>query len=373
MAASRRPTLADVAREVGVSAKTVSRVLNEDGPASPETRKQVLAAVAKLGFQPNLMARNIRVGGPDTTIGLVIPDLANPFFGAVARSIEDTVRDRGLTLLMGSSADDPDRERALTDKFLARRVSALMVVPSVGADHSHLKTHRTTGLPVVFLDRPGVGLATDSVVSSNRVGAREGVAHLVAHGHRRIGFVGDLPVKLYTRRERLAGYREALQEAGLPADRALIANAHDRHAASAATAQLLALPDPPTALFAGNNIVALGIVGELARSKRKDVALVAFDDVELAGALDPALTVVAQDPEEIGRAAAATALARMDGDRTRSRTVTVPTRLIVRGSGELPLDDTTESCAKGRSSFPGPPSPARTSRSRLGSSPAARS
>lgn len=155
MAANRRPTLADVAREVGVSAKTVSRVLNEDGPASAQTREQVLAAVAKLGFQPNLMARNIRVGGPDTTIGLVIPDLANPFFGAVARAIEDTVRDRGLTLLMGSSADDPDRERALTDKFLARRVSILIVVPSVGADHSHLKSHRTAGLPVVFLDRPG--------------------------------------------------------------------------------------------------------------------------------------------------------------------------------------------------------------------------
>ncbi|MFG2577015.1 LacI family DNA-binding transcriptional regulator [Streptomyces sp. NPDC048481] len=336
MAANRRPTLADVAREVGVSAKTVSRVLNEDGPASARTREQVLAAVAKLGFQPNLMARNIRVGGPDTTIGLVIPDLANPFFGAVARSIEDTVRERGLTLLMGSSADEPDRERALTDKFLARRVSILLVVPSVGADHSHLKSHRTAGLPVVFLDRPGVGLATDSIVSSNRAGAHDGVAHLVAHGHRRIGFVGDLPPKLYTRRERLAGYRSALQAAGLPHDRALVTNAHDQRGAEAATARLLALADPPTALFAGNNIMALGIVAELARSGRKDVAVVAFDDIALAEALEPALTVVAQDPEELGTAAATIALARLDGDRSRARTVTVPTRLIVRGSGELP-------------------------------------
>ena len=336
MAASRRPTLADVAREVGVSAKTVSRVLNEDGPVSPATREQVLAAVAKLGFQPNLMARNIRVGGPDTTIGLVIPDLGNPFFGAVARSIEDTVRERGLTLLMGSSADDADRERALTDKFLARRVSILMVVPSVGADHSHLKSQRAAGLPVVFVDRPGVGLSTDSVVSSNRAGAQEGVAHLVAHGHRRIGFVGDLPVKLYTRRERFAGYRAALQEAGIPYDRSLVTSAHDQQAAATATAQLLDLADPPTALFAGNNMVALGIVAELSRSARKDVALVAFDDVPLAEALEPALTVVAQDPEEIGRTAAATALSRLDGDRSRARTVTVPTRLIIRGSGEHP-------------------------------------
>ncbi|MET8228212.1 LacI family DNA-binding transcriptional regulator [Streptomyces sp. NPDC005301] len=336
MAANRRPTLADVAREVGVSAKTVSRVLNEDGPASAKTREQVLAAVAKLGFQPNLMARNIRVGGPDTTIGLVIPDLGNPFFGAVARSIEDTVRDRGLTLLMGSSADDPDRERALTDKFLARRVSILMVVPSVGADHSHLKTHRTQGLPIIFLDRPGVGLSTDSVVTSNRAGAQDGVAHLIAHGHRRIGFVGDLPTKLYTRRERLTGYRAALQEAGLPYDRSLVTDAHDQHGASAATSRLLDLADPPTALFAGNNIVALGIVTELARNKRKDVAVVAFDDIELAEALEPALTVVAQNPEEIGRTAATTALARLDGDRSRARSITVPTRLIIRGSGEQP-------------------------------------
>ncbi|MER6127995.1 LacI family DNA-binding transcriptional regulator [Streptomyces sp. NPDC001795] len=342
MAANRRPTLADVAREVGVSAKTVSRVLNEDGPVSAQTREQVLTAVAKLGFQPNLMARNIRVGGPDTTIGLVIPDLGNPFFGAVARAIEDTVRERGLTLLMGSSTDDPDRERALTDKFLARRVSILMVVPSVGADHSHLKSHRAAGLPVVFLDRPGVGLSTDSIVSSNRAGAHEGVAHLIAHGHRRIGFVGDLPVRLYTRRERLAGYRAALQEAELPYDPSLVTNAHDQQGAAAATAQLLDLAAPPTALFAGNNMVALGIVAELARSERKDIAVVAFDDVPLAEALEPALTVVAQDPEEIGRAAAATALARLDGDRSRARTTTVPTRLIVRGSGEHPAPATQQ-------------------------------
>ncbi|MEU6912345.1 LacI family DNA-binding transcriptional regulator [Streptomyces olindensis] len=336
MAANRRPTLADVAREVGVSAKTVSRVLNEDGPVSAQTREQVLAAVAKLGFQPNLMARNMRVGGPDTTVGLVVPDLGNPFFAAVARGIEDGVRERGLMLLMGSSADDPDRERALTAEFLARRVSILIVVPSVGSHHSHLKAHRTAGLPIVFLDRPGAGLPTDSIVSSNRTGAQDGVTHLVAHGHRRIGFVGDLPVKLYTRRERLAGYRAALREADIPYDRSLVADAHDQQGAEAATSRLLELADPPTALFAGNNIMALGIVVELARSKRKDVAVVAFDDVSLAEALEPALTVVAQDPEEIGRSAAATALARLDGDRSRARTITVPTRLIVRGSGERP-------------------------------------
>ncbi|MFE0630421.1 LacI family DNA-binding transcriptional regulator [Streptomyces sp. NPDC058864] len=335
MTATRRPTLADVAREVGVSAKTVSRVLNEDGPSSPETRRRVLEAVAKLGFQPNLMARSMRVGGPDTTVGLVVPDLGNPFFGAVAGGIEDAVHGHGLTLLMGSSDDDPEREHALIRTFLARRVSVLMVAPAVGADHAHLKSHRAAGMPVVFLDRPGNGLTTDTVVSSNRAGTQEGVAHLIAGGHRRIGFIGDLPARLYTRRERLAGYRAALAGADLPHDRTLVADAHDPAGAAEATARLLALPDPPTALLSGNNVMTIGVMTELSRSGRKDVAVVAFDDVPMAGILEPALTVVAQNPSTMGELAGSTALERLEGDRTRARTILVGTRLVPRGSGEL--------------------------------------
>ncbi|WP_327365197.1 LacI family DNA-binding transcriptional regulator [Streptomyces sp. NBC_01217] len=336
MAASRRPTLADVAREVGVSAKTVSRVLNEDGPSSPETRRRVLDAVARLGFQPNLMARSIRVGGPDTTVGLVVPDLGNPFFGSVAGGIEEAVRDRGLTLLMGSSDDDPEREHALIRTFLARRVSVLMVAPAVGADHSHLKAHRAAGMPVVFLDRPGNGLTADTVVSSNRAGTQEGVAHLIARGHRRIGFIGDLPARLYTRRERIAGYRAALAEAGLPYDRTLVADAHDPAGAAEATARLLARADPPTALLSGNNVMTIGVMTEVSRSRRKDVAVVAFDDVPMAAILDPALTVIAQNPVAMGELAGVVAIERLEGDRSRARTIMVETRLVPRGSGELP-------------------------------------
>ncbi|WP_033223474.1 LacI family DNA-binding transcriptional regulator [Kitasatospora phosalacinea] len=336
MAAPRRTTLNDVAQEVGVSAKTVSRVLNGDGPTSPQTREKVMAAVEKLGFQPNLMARNIRVGGPDSTVGLIIPDMGNPFFGSVAGGIESAVRERGLTLLMGSCADDPARERALTATFLARRVSALMVVPTAGADHAHLRTARTAGLPVVFLDRPGTGLAADSVVSSNRDGAREGTAHLIAAGHRRIAFVGDRPATLYTRRERLAGYREALDAAHLPYDRSLVLDGHTEAEAADAVQRALHDPQPPTAILAANNFAAMGTVLGTTRARRRDVALVSFDDLPFAEVLEPAITTVAQDPTAIGTAAAAIALARLDGDRTRARTVTIPTRLIPRGSGELP-------------------------------------
>ncbi|NJP88305.1 LacI family transcriptional regulator [Nonomuraea sp. FMUSA5-5] len=336
MSGMRRPTMTDVAREVGVTAKTVSRVLNDEGPVAVETRRRVMEAVRRLGYQPNLMARNTRVGARDAAIGLVVPELGNPFFGTVAGGVEGAVRARGLTLIVGSSDETAGHEQALIATFLARRVSALMVVPAADGDHRHLRAERVAGLPIVFLDRPAAGLTADCVVSANREGARAGVAHLIAHGHRRIGFVGDLPAALYTRRERLQGYRDALDAAGLPFDRALVETGHDLEAAARATLRLLALADPPTALFAGNNLASMGAVVALTRAGRKDVALVGFDDLPLAEALDPPLTAVAQDPAAVGAAAAGLVLARLDGDRSRARRVTVPTRLIVRGSGELP-------------------------------------
>ncbi|WP_207757427.1 LacI family DNA-binding transcriptional regulator [Nonomuraea cypriaca] len=328
--------MTDVAREVGVTAKTVSRVLNDEGPVAPQTRERVMAAVRKLGYQPNLMARNMRVGARDAAIGLVIPEMGNPFFGTVAGGVESAVRARGLTLIVGSSSESAELEQSLIATFLARRVTALMVVPSAASDHRHLRGERVAGLPIVFLDRPAVGLTADSVVSANREGARSGVAHLIAHGHRRIGFIADLPSTLYTRRERFQGYRDALDEAGLQFDRSLVETGHDQEAAASATMRLLTLADPPTALFAGNNLASMGAVVALARAGRKEVALVGFDDLPLAEALDPPLTVVAQDPAGMGAAAAELVLARMDGDRSKARRSLVPARLIVRGSGELP-------------------------------------
>ncbi|WP_420824783.1 LacI family DNA-binding transcriptional regulator [Streptomyces coryli] len=334
--ARRRPTLADVAARVGVSAKTVSRVLNEDGPSSAATREKVLKAVAELGFQPNLMARNMRVGNRDSTIGLIVPEIGNPFFGTVAGGIEEAVRERGLTLLLGSSDETVAQEHALVSTFLARRVSGLMVVPASGGDHRYLRRERADGLPLIFLDRPASGLAADCVVSANAEGAQLGTGHLIAHGHRRIAFIGDRPAGLYTRKQRLRGYREALAAAGLPYDRALVVDAHDPMAADTAVRRLLALPDPPTALFTANNFASQGAVSALSEAGRRDLAVVGFDDLPLAGALRPGLTVVAQDPAAIGRAAAEVALARLDGDRSGARTTTLPVKLIERGSGELP-------------------------------------
>jgi LacI family transcriptional regulator len=332
---TQRPTLKDVARESGVSIKTVSRALNDEPRISAETRRRVLDVVQTLGFRPNTLARHMRAGARDRAVALVIPDMANPFFGSVAAGVESAIRDRGLTLIVGSSNEDAERERSLVTTFLDRQVAALLVVPTAASDHAYLRPERQRGLPIVFIDRPPVRLTADCVLSANHEGAREGVAQLVAYGHRRIAFIGDTPATLYTRQERFRGYRAALDAAGLRPDPALVVNAHLDVDSAAITYQLLALAEPPTAIFAANNLVCMGVVTALSRAGRRDIALIGFDDFTLADAFDPAITVVAQDTGRLGTTAADLSLARLQGDRRRAQTVTLPTTLICRGSGEI--------------------------------------
>jgi LacI family transcriptional regulator, galactose operon repressor len=332
----QRPTLKDVAREAGVSIKTVSRALYDEPRISPETRRRVLEVVETLGFRPNILARHMRAGGRDRAIALVIPDIGNPFFGPVAAGVESAIRDQGLTLIVGSSEEDPDRERSLIHTFLDRQVAGLLVVPTANSDHAYLRAERQRGLPVVFIDRPPVRLTADCVVSANYDGACAAVAQLAALGHRRIAFIGDTPQSLYTRQERYRGYRAALEAAGIRLDPALVAHAHLDVDSAATTARLLALADPPTAIFAANNLACMGVVTALSRARRWDVAVIGFDDFMLADAFDPAITVVAQDTARLGATAADLSLARLNGDRSRAKTVTLPTSLIRRGSGEIP-------------------------------------
>lgn len=334
---SQRPTIKDVAREAGVSIKTVSRALNDEPRISAATRQRVLDVVAALGFRPNTLAQHMRAGARDRAVALVIPDMANPFFGSVAAGVESVIRDQGLTLIVGSSDEDPDRERVLVTTFLDRQAAALLIVPAAAGDHAYLRPERQRGLPVVFIDRPPVRLTADCVVSANHDGAGEAVAHLIAQGHRRIAFVGDTPTTLYTRQERFRGYKAAMEAAGLRPDPALVANAHLAVDGAAITRRLLALPDPPTAIFAANNLVCMGVVTAISRAHRWDVAIVGFDDFTLADAFEPGITVMAQDTARLGTTAAELALARLQGDRSRARTVTLPTSLVRRGSGEVPL------------------------------------
>ncbi|WP_433855035.1 LacI family DNA-binding transcriptional regulator [Streptomyces kronopolitis] len=328
-----RPTMKDVAARAGVGLKTVSRVVNGEPGVTPDTERRVQEAITSLGFRRNDSARILRKGRT-ASIGLVLEDLADPFYGPLNRAVEEVARSHGALLINGSSAEDPSREQELVLALCARRVDGLVIIPA-GDDHRYLEPEITAGIATVFVDRPAGRIEADAVLSDNFGGARDAVAHLLAHGHRRIGFIGDQP-RIHTARERLRGYHAAMAAAGLPVDDSWVSlgsTAPDR--VRAATTTMLDAPAPVTALFAGNNRVTVTAVRVL-RERPRPVALVGFDDFELADLVRPAITVVTQDPADMGRTAAGLLFRRLDGIEDPPRSTQIPTRLIARGSGEIP-------------------------------------
>jgi LacI family transcriptional regulator len=316
----------DVAERAGVSLKTVSRVINAEAGVTPATAERVTAAIAELGFERNDLAASLRSGRSSSTLGLVIEDVANPFYSAVAQAVEAAARDRGFLLITASAREDAERERELVSALLRRRVDALLIVPA-GPDHRYLAASSRA----VFLDRPPLGIEADTVLLDDHGGARSAVEHLIAQGHTRIACVAD-DSELYTMRQRIAGYREALAAAGLSEDPALLQTGNsDVAGARAAVERLLQMPDKPTALFTANNRNTIGALHALAGAPNP-VALAGFDDFELADLLGT--TVVRADPWKLGEQGAALAFARLDGDDGPPRTVTIPTQLVQRGSGE---------------------------------------
>lgn len=210
-----RPTMKDVAARAGVGLKTVSRVVNGEPGVTPETERRVQEAIDALGFRRNDSARVLRKGRT-ASIGLVLEDLADPFYGPLSRAVEEVARAHGALLINGSSAEDPDREQELALALCARRVDGLVIIPA-GDDHRYMEPELKAGVATVFVDRPAGQIDVDCVLSDNHGGARDGVAHLIAHGHRRIGFIGDMP-RIHTAAERLRGYRAAMEDAGIPVE-----------------------------------------------------------------------------------------------------------------------------------------------------------
>jgi LacI family transcriptional regulator len=337
MGDGRRPTLRDVAAVAGVSFKTVSRVVNEEAGVSPALADRVRAAIDELGFRPNVGARGLRLAhGRTSSIGLLLDDVANPFASSIQRAVEDVALPRGVVVFSASIDEDPERERRLAATFTARRADGLILVPT-GDDQSYLAGELRAGTAVVCVDREPHNLDVDAVLSTHVAGATEGVRHLVAAGHTRIAYLGDRAT-ISTARDRLAGYRAALAEAGLAYDPALVAqDLWTAELAEQAAHALFRRLDPPTALFTARNTVTIGAVRALHRfGRQRLVAVVGFDDFLTADLLSPGITVVAQDPSAIGRRAAGLLFARMAGEAGPPSTHAVPTVLIPRGSGELP-------------------------------------
>jgi len=331
----------DVAALAGASLKTVSRVINGDPTVGTELAARVRSAARKLDYRPNRIAsdlarkRTSAATGKPSTIGLLIQDVSNEFSASIFRAVEDVAEAHGVTVLASNVNDDPGRERALTANLVARRVDGLILVPA-GQDHGYLAREQRSGVPVVFVDRPPLFLRADSVLSDNEAGACRGVSHLVEHGHQRIAFLGEVS-RFVPARLRHTGYTEALRQAGLPCDENLVRrDLWTEQDASDAVSEVMVVPDPPTALFAAHNRLTVGAIrGLRLLGLERSVALVGFDDFGRADLLQPAITVVAQDPGALGRLAAEILFRRIVGEDFPIAEHIVPTRLIVRGSGEL--------------------------------------
>ncbi len=333
---SRPATLRDVAELAGVSMKTISRVINGSDSVAPATELKVRAAIEELGFRPNPAARSLRVGHDDA-VGLVIENIADPFMATLTAGIEQRMRQAGKFLIITTGGYSPENERPAVQSLAHRRVAGMLITPT-SPSHAYLE-RLVPHIPLVFIDRPPVQFDTDSVLVDNEGGARAATEHLLAAGHRRIAFVVNR-IGLFTSSLRYQGFRSAMAAAEVPIlDHLVRTDVTDVASAARATRQMLAGPEPPTAVMSANALSSLGMIRGLHQDQPCVIAHVSFDDFDGAESLSPPVTVVHQDPTAMGRAAADLLLQRLEDPTGPSRHVTLPTRMIVRGSGELPPCD----------------------------------
>lgn len=324
----------DVANFANVSTATVSRVLNKTGFVSPELEQRVLDAVEKLSYQPNIIARHLR-RNESPTIGSIIPDSRNPFFAEIMKGVEDTCFAEGYAVVLCNTEEQPDRAISYLNTLHQRRAAGLIVV-TPGRITGQLQKLLDSGYPIVVVDRPLSALETDSVVADNYTGARQAIQYLVELGHRRIGFiVGEQ--YLETIRSRWTGVEDALRTAGIPLAEHLIYDQGDflPQSGYAGAEVLLHQSDPPTAIFAFNDLMAFGALRyaqmhgwEIPRQ----LSVIGFDDILISSYTMPSLSTIAQPKYELGQRAAEILLHRLQKSEEPVQTIVLPTRLIVRES-----------------------------------------
>ena len=326
-------TIRDVARAAGVSAMSVSRVINGKPGVGADTAARIENAIQALGFRPNRMATSLRQKRGLSLLGMIVPDPFTPLFTEIAVAADAALREHGLIVVTASAGRDAQRERALIGSFIDRGLDGLLLF-SEDDDHRYLAPEVHRGRPIVFLGGPPVGVEAPAILVDNRGGARTAVEHLLKHGHRRIGIITSATG--FPAAERLAGYRQTMSAHGVPMDPALVMRVpHDRAEGGHAALRLLDLPDPPTAVFCTNYLLTAGALPAL-RERGSTCAFVAFDDFEAATLADPPITVVTQDPPAMGQLAAKLIVESINGTGDGPGRVSVPARLIARGSGELP-------------------------------------
>ena len=328
-------TLRDVGKRAGVSSMTVSRVINGREGVDAETQRKVEEAIEALDYVPNRIARGL-MSQKTATIGLIIPDVVNPFFSQVVRGAETTARKAGYRVLLCNSEGDLRLERDYIEDLVSHRVEGLLLAPASDESRHSVFPLLRREFPLVLIDRALPDLDTDMVVSDSASGARRLVEHLISVGHREIAHVNDAE-DTSTGRERLRGYLEALAAAGIAFREELVVRTTvDRIGGYSATQQILDLERVPTAIFAVNNMTAVGAMQamrERGMAVPNDMALVCFDDVEHLAVLSPLLTVIDQPAETFGSLGAQFLLERITGKAgKRSRRLLLQTDLIVRTS-----------------------------------------
>ncbi len=336
-------TLDDIARKAKISVSTVSRVLNDKTGKyriSKDTASRVRRAAKLLNYRPNQLARGLRLRKTHT-IGLVVPDISNPFFAHVTRSVQTVAHDLGYSLVVCDTNENLALEIEHINLLRSKGVDGLVILP-VGQEYHHLKSLVRNGTPLVVVDRCFDGLKSSSVVVDNYRGALEAVEYLICNNHRRIGIIQGLP-NTFTSVSRLQGYKDALTKQGIPLDPSLIVgNSFRKENGYVQTKILLSMKNPPTAIFATSDLITLGVLQALAEENLNipgDISLIAFDEVDFAPVLLCPLTTVAQPKESMGEIAVKLLVDHLkSGSKNDIKRIILKTKLVIRQSVRR-LDD----------------------------------
>ena len=332
-------TIADVAREAGVSMSTVSHVINQTRKVDPDTAELVQRAIAAIGYTPNTIARAL-ARAASGTVGIAISAISNPYFSDTICAIETECARLGLMVFLVDTQDEPEQELRVIRALHQRRVDGIILAPSTTPDHKTLKYILDHKIPCVLVDRL-VSKEFDQVGVQNKQAMETLVSHLLQHGHKRIGLIAGQP-GFATTIERTQGFEAAMERHGVTVDPDLIrAGNRTVAAAAASTADLLQRAKPPTALVTGNNLATIGAMQAIRKAGVKvpgDIALVAFDDFEWADYFEPRLTAIAQPVQELGKRAAAMLVQRIKDPAEKRQTVRLKTSLTIRESCGCPKD-----------------------------------
>ncbi len=325
----------DVAKKAGVSIATVSRVLNNSSSVNEETRVKILKAIKELKYQPSRVAKRLRSKtGGGNLLGVLIPDIQNPFYVDVLRGIEDVAYLNNYVLIMCNFSQDEKKEATYLDILESEAIDGLIAAP-VNEDDPRVKKIVRNGLPVVCVDRGLKGMDVDVVCVNNEGGAFQAVDYMLEQGYKRIAYIGGLS-SIPSSRFREAGYRRALESRGISVDDDLIVNGNSSYESGVRyTEQLLNLSSPPDALFTGNNLITLGAL-EVINSRKmqipQDIAVLGFDDMNWSNALNPPLSAVRQPAYEIGKRAGELLFQRIKDPKRPSIQMILNSELMIRSS-----------------------------------------